>query len=280
MPELPEVETVCRVMRRALVGKKIKDVEIVADTIIFGSTPPAAIKKALIGRKVKKVGRRGKTWWLELDEPPVLIGHLGMSGWIRELGEPTTRLREHGDAPLDDESGRPRFLKLLITAADGTRVSFIDARRLGRVWLAESVQKDPKLNKLGPDALNDLPEGKAFEDLFKKRNAPIKALLMDQHILSGIGNWVADEVLYHAKIAPARAASSLSSAELKKLRKAILDVLTVAVDLSADSSKFPKNWIFQHRWGGSRGSERIGKHEIKRDTVGGRTTAWVPTVQK
>lgn len=280
MPELPEVETVCRVMRRALLGKKIKEVEVVPDNIIFGAAPTQAIQKAMVGKTVKGIGRRGKTWWIEFTDPPVLFGHLGMSGWIRELGTDTVRLKEHGDAPLDDENGRPRFLKMLITATDGTRVSFTDARRLGRVWLGESPAKDAKVKKLGPDALDELPPAKDFENLFKKRIAPIKALLMDQHILSGIGNWVADEVLYHAKIAPARAASSLSSAEYSALRKTILQVLQTSVEVGADSEKFPTNWLFHHRWGGSRGSERIGKHDIKRDTVGGRTTAWVPDVQK
>ena len=280
MPELPEVETVCRIMRRALVGKKIKEVEIVKDNIIFGATPAEAIIKALEGRTVKKVGRKGKTWWIEFDKPPVLFGHLGMSGWIRELGKKTTRLKEHGNAPLDDEGGRPRFLKMMVTAADGTRVSFTDARRLGRIWLSESAEKDAKIKKLGPDALNEMPEGKDFNALFNKRNAPIKALLMDQGILCGVGNWVADEVLYHAKIAPQRAGSSLTSAEFTKLRKTILEILNAAVDNGADEEKYPKTWLFHHRWGGSRGADKIGKHDIKRDTVGGRTTAWVPSVQK
>jgi formamidopyrimidine-DNA glycosylase len=280
MPELPEVETVCRVMRRALVGKKIRDVEVVKDPIIFGAAPAAAIEKALKGRTVTKIGRRGKTWWIELDQPPVMFGHLGMSGWIRELGTDTTRLKEHGNAPLDDENGRPRFLKLLITADDGTRVSFTDARRLGRVWLSESVEKDAKFKKLGPDALDELPKGKAFDALFNNRNAPIKASLMDQSILAGIGNWVADEVLYQAKIAPQRLGSSLSSAEFAKLRKTILEVLETSVKAGADEKKYPEDWIFHHRWGGSKGAERIGKHDIKRETVAGRTTAWVPKVQK
>ena len=280
MPELPEVETVCRVMRRALMNKKIKEVEIVKDTIIFGAAPPEAIRKALKGRTVNNVCRRGKTFWLELDDNTTLYGHLGMSGWIRELGTDTVRLKEHGDAPLDDENGRPRFLKMLITAEDGTRVSFTDARRLGRVWLGGASEKDAKVKKLGPDALDDLPKAKDFEALYVKRHAPIKALLMDQGILSGIGNWVADEVLYHAKIAPARAASSLSSAEYTALRKAIVKVLEKSVEVGADSEKFPNNWLFHHRWGGSRGADKIGKHDIKRDTVGGRTTAWVPAIQK
>ena len=280
MPELPEVETVCRVMRRALVGKKIKAVEIVKDTIIFGSTPAAAIEKALIGRTVKKIGRKGKTFWIELDKPPTLFGHLGMSGWIRQLGTDTTRLKEHGDAPLDDETGRPRFLKMLITASDGTRVSFTDARRLGRIWLSESPEKDSKIKKLGPDALDDMPKPKEFENIFCTRYAPIKALIMDQSLISGVGNWVADESLYQAKINPARPASSLSSPEYAALRKAILKVLEVSVEASGDSERFPASWLFHHRWGGSRGTDKIGKHDIKRTTVGGRTTAWVPAVQK
>ena len=280
MPELPEVETVVRIMRRALVGKKIKDVEIVKDPIIFSSAPEPALVKALKGRKVKGVGRKGKTFWIELDQPPVVFGHLGMSGWIRELGKETTRLKEHGDAPLDDENGRPRFLKLLITAEDGTRISFTDARRLGRVWLSESAEKDPKVKRLGPDMLNDMPSAKEFEQIFIKRNAPIKALLMDQSIVSGIGNWVADEVLYHAKINPARSASSLSSSEYAALRKSITKILELAVENGADEDKYPTTWLFHHRWGGSRGSGKIGKHDIQRTTVGGRTTAWVPAVQK
>jgi len=271
---------VCRVLRRALVGKKIKEVEVVKDPIIFGSTPAEAIVKALKGRTVKKIGRKGKTFWIELDKPPTLFGHLGMSGWIRELGTETVRLKEHGDAPLDDDKGRPRFLKLLITAQDGTRISYTDGRRLGRIWLSDSPKTDAKIKKLGPDVMDDLPTAKDLQTLLAKRNAPIKALLMDQHIVSGIGNWVADEVLYHAKIAPQRPASSLTAAEYSALRKSIDKVIKTAVDAGADDDKYPATWLFHHRWGGSRGADKIGKHDIKRTTVGGRTTAWVPNVQR
>ncbi len=280
MPELPEVETVCRLLHRSLVGKKIKDVEVVKDPIIFGAAPSEAIVKALKGRTVKNIGRKGKTFWIELDKPPVMFGHLGMSGWIRELGKETVRLKEHGDAPLDDESGRPRFLKMMITADDGTRIAYTDGRRLGRVWLSDSPKTDAKIKKLGPDVMDELPTAKQLQELLGKRNAPIKALLMDQHILSGIGNWVADEVLYQAKIAPQRPASSLSASEFSALRKSIEKVIKVSVEAGVDEEKFPKTWIFHHRWGGSRGADKIGKHDIKRTTVGGRTTAWVPAVQK
>jgi formamidopyrimidine-DNA glycosylase len=280
MPELPEVETVCRLLRRVLVDHKIKAVEAVPDTIVFGDAPPEAIESALVGRTVKAIGRRGKTWWIETDKAPVLVGHLGMAGWVREVGAPTIRLKEHGKAPLDDENGRPRFLKLLITSDEGRKVAFTDGRRLGRVRLTEDAKTDKKLKELGPDALTELPKDDKFDALFKKRSAPIKALLMDQTILSGIGNWVADEALYHARIAPNRAASSLTPAEFKALRKQVLYVLETAVEAGADEHKYPKGWMFHHRWGGGKGVSQIDGKKIVREEVGGRTTAWVPTLQK
>jgi formamidopyrimidine-DNA glycosylase len=86
-------------------------------------------------------------------------------------------------------------------------------------------------------------------------------------------------VLYHAQIAPARAASDLGSADLRKLRESIQSVLAHAVEVDADDARFPQDWLFHHRWGGKRGSDRIGGKTIVRETVGGRTTAWVPEVQ-
>ncbi len=278
MPELPEVETVCRVLRKALVGEKIIGVETAPDDIIFGAAPPQAVRDALEGKVVTHIGRKGKVWWIETGSPPILFGHLGMSGWIRELGAPTIRLKEHGNAPLDDEAGRPRFLKLMIET-NLTRVAFTDGRRLGRIWLGESREKDAKVAKLGRDSFDELPTGKHFEQLFAKRKAPIKALLMDQGILCGIGNWVADEVLYHALIAPQRPGCSLSGAEFAKLRKAIVQVLKVAVEAGADDSLYPSDWLFHYRWGGSRGHEKLGLHDIVREQVGGRTTAWMPSLQ-
>lgn len=280
MPELPEVETVRRVMSRALQGKKIKDVEVVPDDIVMKGHEPAAIRRALKGAKVNHVGRKGKIWWLELDRKPWLFGHLGMAGWIRELGKPTTRLKEHGQQPLDDNKGRPRFLKLLIEAEDGSRISFTDQRRLGRIWLSDNPEKDPRLIKLGFDCFNGLPEPKALHEAVSKRRAPIKAVLLDQTVFAGVGNWIADEVLYHARIAPKRLASSLKPKEVGKLHDAIKYVIGTAVELGADESKYPKGWLFLHRWGGKRGVDTIEGQKIVREPVGGRTTAWVPKLQK
>lgn len=281
MPELPEVETVCRTIRHALEGQRIAQVEVVRDSIVFGKASPKAVEEALLGRTVKSIGRRGKYFWLTLSgEGPAVFGHLGMSGWVREVGREGTRLHGHGEAPFEDEQGRPRFLKLGIRARSGRGVVLTDPRRLGRVWLGPDAERDPRVKRLGPDAFDELPSVKELATLFGRRKIPIKAVLLDQGALAGIGNWIADEVLYQARIAPKRAAASLTAAEVAALRRAIVSVLARAVKVGADYKKFPKSWLFEHRWGGTRGSEQIGGQRIVREEVGGRTTAWVPTRQK
>lgn len=281
MPELAEVETVCRVMRRALLGKRITRVEVVRDRIFFSGVAPKALEGALLRRTVREVGRHGKFFWLTLDGTgPTVYGHLGMSGWIRVVGKTGTRLQGHGEAPFDDEAGRPRFLKLGIYAHDGSGIVLTDPRRLGRIWLGSSPETERRLKRLGRDAFDDLPSASELVALFGRRKIPIKALLLDQGALAGIGNWIADEVLYQSRIAPKRSAASLTSAEVATLRRSIRSVLARAVKVEADHRRFPKSWLFEHRWGGSRGAQRIAGLPIVREEVGGRTTAWVPKRQR
>lgn len=281
MPELAEVETVCRVMRRALQGKRITRVEVMRDSIFFSGTAPKTLENALLRRTVREVGRHGKFFWLSLDgDGPTIYGHLGMSGWIRAVGKQGTRLHGHGDAPFDDEAGRPRFLKLGLYTQNGSGVVLTDPRRLGRVWLGTSPETERRVKRLGRDAFDDLPSASELGAMFGRRKIPIKALLLDQGALAGIGNWIADEVLYQARIAPKRSAASLTTAEVVALRRAIRSVLARAVKVEADHRRFPKSWLFEHRWGGTRGAEQIAGQRIVREEVGGRTTAWVPTRQK
>lgn len=280
MPELAEVETVCRLMRRVLVGKRIQRVDVVPDKLVFQASRKN-IEDALVGRTVRAIGRRGKTFWIELAGPgPTVYGHLGMSGWIREVGTTSIRLQAHGDAPLDDDQGRPRFLRLLIQVAGGKAIAYTDARRLGRIWLGREPAEEPRILRLGRDAYDDLPSPAELARLFAKRRIPIKALLLAQNVLAGLGNWLVDEVLYQSRISPKRIASSLDPREVTALRRAIRAVVTKAVDVGADHERYPRTWLFEHRWGGGRGSQQINGHRIIREEVGGRTTAWVPALQK
>ncbi len=270
MPELPEVETVRRLMQCVLVGERIARVEVARDPLVFSGYSPPAIQAALVGRTVREVGRHGKYFWLLLDgDGPVLYGHLGMSGWVRELGAEGTRLHSQGDAAFDDPTGRPRFLRLAIDTAAGKAVAFTDGRRLGRIWLGEDPSRERRIKRLGPDAFEALPRLDELCERLRKRKPAIKAVLLDQSVLSGIGNWIADEVLYQSRIAPARPASSLSREEVMALRRAIASVLRHAVRVGADHERFPRSWLFEHRWGGGRGATHVAGRRIERRIVGG-----------
>lgn len=267
-------------MRSALVGQVLTEVEVADDTIVLSGVPHELVRAAVTGATVTGVGRKGKFWWLELDRKPWLFGHLGMAGWIRELGEPTARLREHGKAPLDDEDGRPRFLKLLLTGANGRRIAMTDGRRLARLWLGDSPESDERVARLGPDAHADMPSSEALLKKWKGRTAPIKGMLLDQAQMSGVGNYLADEALYQSGISPKREAGSLTGSDIDRLRSVLHRVLNEAIQVGADSEKFPAEWLFHHRWGGSKGADLIEGEQIVREAVAGRTTAWVPSRQK
>lgn len=283
MPELPEVETVRLVMAGVLVGRKIVEAEVSEDSIVLKKVPADIVRQAIVGATVENVGRWGKYWWLEFDRKPWLFGHLGMAGWVRDVtpddnDKLKTRLREHGKRDWDDENGRPRFLKLMLETEEGGRIAFTDGRRLGRLWLADSPEQG--VVGLGPDVMNDPWKPKDLALKLKGRTAPIKALLLDQKLFAGVGNWIADEVLFQARIAPARTAGSLTDKEIKTLLAKLKNILELAVTVRADSDQYPDDWLFGRRWGGAKGKNEYRGHTIVRQPIGGRTTAWVPDLQK
>ncbi|MCC6402499.1 MAG: hypothetical protein IT207_00650 [Fimbriimonadaceae bacterium] len=281
MPELPEVETVRRVIEHALVGQRISEAEVAPDEIVLEGADPEAVRSALVGQAVHGAGRHGKLWWIQFEGTLRLYGHLGMSGWVRDLDPErtlATRLREHGTAPWEDSAGRPRFLKLLLTGDRGGRIALTDGRRLARLWLGD--ESEPRLHTLGFDCLLGLPDATEIQGALGGRAAPIKSVLLDQKVFAGVGNWIADEVLYQARISPKRGASSLTFQEVASLREALVQVIRIAVEASADSSRYPESWMFHARWGGKAGASEIGGKPLVREPVGGRTTAWVPAVQK
>ena len=280
MPELPEVESVRKIMESVLVGSKITNAEFVSDDIVFKGYEPEYLKNLVLNQSPTKIGRHGKFWWIELPEGKSLVGHLGMAGWIREIGEPTIRLREHGNAPLVDESGRLRFLKWQFDTDKNRSVAMTDQRRFAQMWISDDPLQDPRIKRLGPDVYNTPLDPAWLNNVLRKRTAAIKAVLLDQKVFCGVGNWIADEVLYQAHIAPIRPASELSNLEIESILDSLSSILKTAVDVGADKEQFPSSWLFHTRWGGSKGDELIDGQLIRRDTIGGRTTAWVPSIQK
>lgn len=264
MPELPEVERARRLAERYLVTRRIVRATTKQDPIVYAGVTPRRFARALAGRRVDAVRRRGKHLWFELDRRPWPAFHFGMTGSFKVYG-----------AAAD----RPRFWKVELLTDDGTRLAMPDARRLGRIRLLNDPEQEPPIGELGFDPLLDMPPLNVFALRLSHRKAPIKAVLLDQGFSAGVGNWIADEVLYQARIAPARHACDLNGEEVRRLRSTILRVIRKAVELDADNSRFPRNWLFHHRWGRNTEATTHRGEKIVHATIGGRTTAWVPSVQ-
>ena len=275
MPELPEVEAARRTAERVAAGRRIVSVWCADDPIVL-ETPPARLRRALLGRRVLRVGRHGKHFWLELDRRPWLLVHFGMSGGLYTPGR-GVRLRSSGSRDWRVD-WPPRFAKLRLTLDDGGELAIADARRLGRIRLRDDPRCEPPLSALGFDALRELPPPARFRALLTARAAPVKAVLLDQSFAAGVGNWVADEVLYQARIAPRRLARSLSPAEAGRLRGALRRVLVTAVRAGADSDRYPRGWLFHRRW--DHGTATRRGEPIRHETIAGRTAAWVPARQR
>jgi formamidopyrimidine-DNA glycosylase len=279
MPELPEVEAARSLARRVATGRRIARVWCAGDAIVFEALPPRRFRQALLGRRVLGVGRHGKHLWFELDERPWPCFHFGMTGGFQAPRARGVRLVSSGRRE-SGEAWPPRFAKLRLSFDDGGELVMSDARRLGRIRLRVDPRAEPPIRDLGFDALLGLPSLARFGDLLAERSAPVKALLLDQSFAAGVGNWIADEVLYQARIAPRRPARSLTRDEARRLRRALRSVVVTAVAARADSDRFPRAWLFHRRWGRDTEAVTARGEKIRHDTIGGRTTAWVPAVQR
>jgi formamidopyrimidine-DNA glycosylase len=279
MPELPEVEAARALAQRVAVGRKIVRVGCAADPLVFEALSATRFRRTLLGRYVRGVGRRGKHLWLELDRRPWPCFHFGMAGGFHAPRTRGVRLVSSGRKDPED-AWPPRFTKLRLIFDDGGELVMTDARRLGRIRLRTDPRAEPPISDLGFDALRGLPPPTRLAELLAARSAPIKAVLLDQSFAAGVGNWIADEVLYQARIAPRRRAQSLSPGETRRLRAALRSVVGAAVAARADSDRFPRTWLFHHRWGRKTGTVTARGERIRHDTIAGRTTAWVPAVQR
>lgn len=265
MPELPEVERARKLAERTLVGRRIRSVASVRDSIVYDGATPRKFASALRDRTVLTVKRKGKYLWFELDRRPWPGFHLGMTGAF---------------VVYRAKSGRPRFWKVELLTDDGTRLAMRNARRLGRIRLHDDPEREPPVCRLGFDALLAMPPPAPFAVLVRRRNTSIKALLLDQSFAAGVGNWIADEVLFHARIAPARRASDLSPREIQRLRTKLGYIVRRAVEVNADKDRFPRTWLFHRRWGKNSDAVTAGGCRIIHETIAGRTTAWVPALQR
>ena len=277
MPELPEVERGRRLAASVAQGRTIIQVRCARDTIVFQNIAPIKFQHALKSNEVLAVRRHGKFLWFELARPPHPLFHFGMTGAFHTPAALPLQLKS--GPKTANLTWPPRFTKIHLFFDDGGELVMTNARRLGRILLRKDPLNESPLNKLGFDPLLNPPTTRSFEKMLQRRSAIIKSLLLDQSFSAGVGNWIADEVLYQAGIDPRRRAHSLSHEEVRRLHRALKSVIRIAVRANADSTCYPRHWLFHERWGKREDAATARGERIVHTIISGRTTAWVPTVQ-
>lgn len=216
MPELPEVETTRRHLETAIVGRVLVAVAVTHPRTARLNASMEEVEGRLRGRRVESMGRHGKFLVAGLDDDYTMVAHLGMSGRF-SLARPGEEMPPH--------------THVLLGLDDGAEVRFTDPRTFGfvAVFDADEIQSSP-LGRLGPDAWNDPPDADGLARSLAGRTAPIKALLLDQRPLAGLGNIYADEILHIAGIHPLTPGGDISPDGLAGLVNAVGDVLGAAIE--------------------------------------------------
>ncbi|MCJ1335975.1 hypothetical protein MMC09_001249 [Bachmanniomyces sp. S44760] len=291
MPEIGEVARIVSYIQKHLVGKTLAVVKAQHDENVFGKvgTSAAEIEKKLTGKKVLDAQQQGKYFWLVMSTPPHLLCHFGMAGWFKIRDVETAYYKPTKAEPVSEWP--PKYWRFRVETKEHpkTEAAFVDFRRFARVRLvdcsAEDMRNTTPLKENGPDPVidKDIVNEQWLTEICQSKKVPIKALLLNQANISGIGNWVGDEIMYDARMHPEQYCNTLSASQLKQLHKSIHYVCGLAVEVQSDSSRFPEEWLFKHRWGrGKKDSLNMlpNGSKIVFLTVGGRTSAIVPSVQK
>lgn len=259
VPELPDVEAYRRFFREHAAGRVVRSVE--ADPTIVRGTDPATLDRALRRERFGDPGRLGK-WMIGWTEGPALLLHFGMTGELVWSGI---------------EPARHRHDRLVLTFERGGELRYRNMRKLGGVWLAHGPEEvSALLGTLGPDALE--VSRREFLRRLERRRGGVKAALLDQTLVAGVGNLIADETLWQARIHPRRTIESLSPEERAALYRAMHSVLRQAVASPYDYIPRKRSWLLHVR--GEPGARcprcRAG---LERTVAGGRTTYFCPSCQ-
>lgn len=273
MPELPEVETVARGLQSVLPGRRILSVRLGKTDFI---EDPAALERDLPGKLVECVRRHGKFMLIELqprdthEQKLSLQVHLGMTGRM---------VVSAAEEPV------PPHTHVFMTLDDGREVRYTDPRRFGQIRILGHNAREAVLAKVGLEPLSTSES--EFQAKIGTRRARIKALLLDQHVLGGMGNIYTDESLWRARINPKRLGANLSQAEIRGLYRAMRRVLTEAIGLRGssisdfvDSYGLPGDFQRRHRVYDREGLKCFRcKTPIRREIVAGRSSYFCPRCQ-
>jgi formamidopyrimidine-DNA glycosylase len=258
---LPEVELYCRYLARHALHQRIASVRVL-DERILGVRKPV-LMRALTGHELTQVRRHGKHLFADAGSSWLHI-HFGMSGDLYWYDV--------------NDAGQPRFARVVFEFENGSRLAYDDMRLFGVVDVTPDPDTFIAEHRLGPDPLAPTFRLPLFRRIAAKRRGAVKALLMSQEIIAGMGNLYADETLYRASIHPRRPVDKLSDAEVKSIFTCMRAILKEAIAFKSRGGDYPGRWLTQHREEGDACPTCRGA--IQRTVVFGRTTYFCATHQK
>ncbi|MFH2104905.1 MAG: bifunctional DNA-formamidopyrimidine glycosylase/DNA-(apurinic or apyrimidinic site) lyase [Parcubacteria group bacterium] len=286
MPELPEVETIRRDLQRKIVGKKITEVKVRKLKIVKGSQP--AFRRALIGNSFAKISRRGKLLILELKKgEKYLLIHLKMTGQLIYQARGQIIAGGHGWPQIGKLPNK--YSHIIFTFADRSQLFFNDLRQFGYMKLVGDEELSAILEKFGIEPLTKNFTWANFRHALAGKKTSLKAVLLNQKLIAGIGNIYVDEICFRAGVRPSRAVNKLSSAELRKIFNSCNIIIKQAikyrgttfndyVDADGNKGNFISRLKVYQRAGEK--CQRCRRGVIKKTRLAGRGTHYCPQCQK
>jgi formamidopyrimidine-DNA glycosylase len=260
MPELPEVAAFGKYFDKTSLNKKIENVEV-KNREILQNVDADDLKEKLEGYEFQFTKRYGKNLFAHLDNNFWLILHFGMTGKLKYFQK---------------EDKEPSYGRVIINFEDNGYLAFVDPRKFGKVNLTNNMENFIKEKKLGHDALEvDL---KTFKNLLEKRKGAIKTVLMNQHILAGVGNIYSDEILFQTCIHPKTPVNKLNRGQIEDIFNIMKSILKTAIDKNIKHQNLPDSFLIPHRVKNGRCPN--SDIELKTIKVSGRTAYYCPECQK
>jgi formamidopyrimidine-DNA glycosylase len=260
MPELPEVEMFKRYLDNTSLHERITNVEV-QDSYVLKHVSARELIRRLKGRWFESSRRHGKHLFVRAGDELWLRLHFGMTGSLENL--------KHDEVA-------PKTARVIFCFSDNRLLAFDDQRKFGQIELINDVDEFLQTRGLGPDALEITLS--QFKTIVEKHRGAVKAILLNQKLIAGIGNLYADEILFRAHMHPASDAARLSDTDLRRLFRATRHVLEKAIALKTDFTRLPKSWLLTHREKRGR-CPRCGR-ALKSATIGGRSSWFCAHCQK
>jgi len=264
MPELPDVEIFKRYIDSTALHKKITDLTV-KDEYVLKNISSDSLKSSLKGQVFENTLRHGKYLFLKLGNCHTLLLHFGMTGFPKYFKK------------AEEE---PEHVRLLIQFENEFNLAYDSQRKLGEIRVIEDVLTFIDDLEMGPDALDEDLDFKAFERVFKGRRGMIKPALMNQEIIAGIGNVYSDEILFQAGIHPKSKVKNLSENDWKEIYEQMHEVLYTAIDCRVDPKLFPGHYILSGRTEGADCPKEGCGSTLQSIKVSGRSAVYCPSCQE